>query len=188
MTKLTTPCGEITITDANGNLLEFELQDNLFRCDYSYEDDTGNLILLNTPTNYAIVIPISALDNHSEYRISLAGCKMHYGCSDEHTECVSGRSNGFCIAIGAYDINDDEKISQMEAYWHAKGYYGYIQALSQYDERSFHCYDVEMLDDYSGFRFHLIDRCAPKIEFTVAWMKITGDPDYCEDAVEFWTT
>ena len=50
-------------------------------------------------------------------------------------------------------------------------------------------YDVEMLNDYSGFSFHLIDTSLTEIELKVAWIKhrVEHAAEY-EAAVEFWTT
>ena len=46
-----------------------------------------------------------------------------------------------------------------------------------------------MLDDYSGFRFHLIDRTHAEIIFPIAWIKseVCDELNY-QCAVEFWTT
>lgn len=123
----------------------------------------------------------------------MTGAKLDFGDSDEHTEAVSGTSNGYSIAIGAYDPNDDEK------HWQACEYSSKQPEIARqriivppplYDESSFVKYDVEMLKNYSGFAFRLLDRSIQEINFPVAWVenKYKGLELYYEDAVELWTT
>lgn len=116
---------------------------------------------------------------------------MHYGDSDEHTEAVSGTANGYSIAIGSYDPNDDEKLDQAYEYTEKLGDLAgnMIICPPKYDESRFERYDVDMLEDYSGFRFHLIDGSERKLYFSIAWIKNElSDPSEYEAAVGFWTT
>lgn len=116
---------------------------------------------------------------------------MNYGDSDERTECVSGCSNGYCIALGCYSPNDDEKMKQAYDYSEKKGVlkYKFIEMPPKYDESKFIGYDVEMMDDCSGFQFHMITNHFSEITFTVAWIKSEpGYEDEYEGAVQFWTT
>lgn len=108
--------------------------------------------------NYLIVIDASVLQLGCEYKIFLVGTKLNYGDSDERTECVSGCSNGYCIALGCYSPNDDEKMKQAYDYSEKKGVlkYKFIEMPPKYDESKFIGYDVEMMDDCSGFQFHMI--------------------------------
>ena len=126
-----------------------------------------------------------------EYRIVLEGIVLEYGGSDERTVCISGNANGYCIALGSYLPNDDERMEQAYEYSKKMGYLEHrvIQEPPEFDETKFIQYDADLLDDYSGFRFHLLDFSRKEILFPIAWIK--SEPGYEEDfqgAVEFWTT
>ena len=98
--KLVTPCGVITIVDKNNNCIPFAVQKNPFDCPYSFKNAQGQTVTLHTDTNYKIVIKTSDLQKEVTHQIVLKGAQLRYGDSDEHTECISGCSNGYCIAIG----------------------------------------------------------------------------------------
>ena len=187
--SLPTPCGEITVRDENGEPCRFSVKKSLFCSDYTLYYGTEEEEAVNTDTNYHICIHTEDLAIGHVYKTSLTGCRLRFGDSDEHTQAVSGTSNGYSIAIGSYDPNDDEKLRQ--AYAHSKklGVRHRIVNPPQYDESRFVQYDVEMLEDYSGFWFRLIDRSIPEITFSVAWIenKYEDSLEY-EAAVEFWTT
>lgn len=189
--SLSTPCGEITVTDETGALCRFSVRKNLFCPDYNLFYGTEKEEAVNTDTNYEICIHTDDLITGHMYKISLTGCRLQFGDSDEHTEAVSGTWNGYSIAIGSYDPNDAEKLRQADAYSKAQGPLARtgIVLPSQYDESRFVQYDVEMLEDRSGFRFRLIDRSIPEITFSAAWIenKYEDSLEY-EAAVEFWTT
>lgn len=99
--------------------------------------------------------------------------------------------NGYSIAIGSYDPNDAEKMEQAYKYSKKQGFpaHNMIVPPSQYDESQFVEYDVEMLKDYSGFSFRLLENSIQEIKFPVAWIKNKYENllDY-EAAVELWTT
>lgn len=107
--ELITPCGKITVVNEDNECIPFSLRKNGFNCSYDFRDVTGAWIALNTDTNFDLIIETSALIRGINYRIILQGAKLEFGDSDERTECVSGRSNGYCIALGSYLPNDDEK-------------------------------------------------------------------------------
>lgn len=176
---LTTPCGNITVTDELGQTIEFSVRMN------SYSPDCDGL---NTDTNYELCINTADLEFGHTYKICVKGASLSYGDSDEHTECVSGTLNGYSIAIGSYDPNDEEKLCQAEEYSQKRGCEGTIASPPEYDKSRFEKYDVEMLDDYSGFSFQLIDRSSAWIVFLAAWIENVSDPKDCEAAVEIWTT
>lgn len=188
--KLETPCGAIYVTDEKGKKIPFSVSKNKFDCDYEFEKPTGEIKAINTLTNYSIAIRITDLRLNAKYKIFLDGAKMEYGNSDEHTECVSGEKDGYFIALGAYSHNDEEKTHQAYMYSKEKGYIdrNFIAEPSEYDESNFEWYDVEMLEDKSGFSFWLIDTKREFIFFNVAWIKSEpGEEDQYESAVQFWT-
>lgn len=182
MKILETPCGQITVTDPAGNKVAFEIQNNSYRCDYCYENEAGDLVAVNTDTNYDLRIPISGLKDNTQYQIRLSGTKLEFNDSDERTESVAGRFNGYAIAIGDYDPNDDEKDQQMRD-WGPNHPIPFV-----FDESKFRKYDVERLEDDSGFRFHLVDRDFDSICFKVAWIQCEkGWESDFESAAAFWT-
>ena len=189
--SLQTPCGDIIIEDDRGNRIPFGIERNGFDCSYDIMNGIAPQRPVNTDTNYLIVIDASVLQLGCEYKIFLEGTKLNYGDSDERTECVSGCSNGYCIALGCYSPNDDEKMKQAYDYSEKKGVlkYKFIEMPPKYDESKFIGYDVEMMDDCSGFQFHMITNHFSEITFTVAWIKSEpGYEDEYEGAVQFWTT
>ena len=189
--KLVTPCGVITIVDKNNNCIPFAVQKNPYDCPYSFKNAQGQTVTLHTDTNYKIVIKTSDLQKEVTHQIVLKGAQLRYGDSDEHTECISGCSNGYCIAIGTWLPNDDEKLRQAEDYSERMGFLKRNSIIEppQYDTSKFKEYDVEMSDDCSGYTFYLIDDTIPEITFLVAWIKGNGvDKLEYESAVQFWTT
>lgn len=188
---LKTPCGDVFVTDENNAFIPFSIQKNSFDCPYEFESMSGMLETIMTDTNYSLVIDGTLLKHGIHYRIFLSGAILDYGDSDEGTECVSGCSNGYCIAIGAYSPNDNEKMDQAYAYSKKMGFleHRFIQAPPKYDESKFIKYDIEMLEDNSGFSFHLIDDDCSEIVFKIAWIRSKpGDELHYEGAVQFWTT
>ncbi|MDE6731692.1 MAG: hypothetical protein K2J77_02290 [Oscillospiraceae bacterium] len=189
---LPTPCGEITVVDENNRRHRFSVRKNPYSPDYQMFYSTENEKSINTDTNYLLCVCADDLVLQQTYKICLTGTALHYGDSDEHTEAVSGTANGYSIAIGAYDPNDDEKIRQAYEYSSAQGYLAQKRLVSppQYDESRFEQYDVEMLEDYSGFSFRLLERSVKEITFRVAWVKHNEDVESSEyeAAVELWTT
>ena len=189
--KLVTPCGVITIVDKNNNCIPFAVQKNPYDCPYSFKNAQGQTVTLHTDTNYKIGIKTSDLQKEVTHQIVLKGAQLRYGDSDEHTECISGCSNGYCIAIGTWLPNDDEKLRQAEDYSERMGFLKRNSIIEppQYDTSKFKEYDVEMSDDCSGYTFYLIDDTISEIFFSVAWIKSNGvDELEYESAVQFWTT
>lgn len=189
---LTTPCGQISVVDEKGCKYRFSVRKNPYSPDYHLFYGTDNEKTVNTDTNYFLCVHTDDLVLKQIYRICLTGRILHYGDSDEHTEAVSGTSNGYSIAIGAYDPNDDEKVRQAYEYSSVQGCLpkNMIVRPPQYDESRFERYDVEMLEDHSGFSFRLLDCSVKEIVFRVAWVKHNegvASSEY-EAAVELWTT
>ena len=134
------------------------------------------------------MIKTSDLQKEVTHQIVLKGAQLRYGDSDEHTECISGCSNGCCIAIGTWLPNDDEKLWQAEDYSERMGFLKRNSIIEppQYDTSKFKEYDVEMTDDCSGYTFYLIDDTISEIFFSVAWIKSNGvDELEYESAVQF---
>lgn len=188
---LQTPCGEIAVIDENEKRYRFSVKRNPYHPDCHLFYGTEHEEAFNTDTNYLLCIHTDDLELRRKYKICLTGSRLHFGDSDEHTEAVSGTSNGYSIAIGAYDPNDDEKMRQADDYSSSRGDTprNMIMPPPQYDESCYVQYDVEMSEDYSGFSFRLLERSIQEIRFPVAWVKNEheGLLEY-EGAVELWTT
>ncbi len=188
---LPTPCGQISVIDENDRKYRFSVEKTSYSPDYHLFYGTENEKTINTDTNYYLRVHTDDLVLKHTYKIFLTGSVLHYGDSDEHTEAVSGTANGYSIAIGAYDPNDDEKIRQAFEYSSVQGRLPQNMLVQppRYDESCFGEYDVEMLEDYSGFSFRLLERSVKEIVFRVAWVKndYTAPSEY-EAAVELWTT
>lgn len=188
---LETPCGTVFIMDEDGTRIPFSLRKNTFDCEYDFESSTGETRTINTESNYDIVVDTSILKLNSEYRIVLECTTLEYGSSDERSVCISGKMNGFCVALGCHLPNDDEKMDQAYEYSRKMGFLEQrvIQDPPEFDESKFIQYDADILEDYSGFRFHLIDYTRKEILFPIAWIESDADDElHYQSAVEFWTT
>lgn len=154
---LPTPCGAIRVVDETNNAVPFAVTKSGFNCDYEIEYSNGDTKLVDTDTNFHLIIKSESLKKNAEYKIYLDGTQLHYGDGDEDTECVSGCSNGYCIALGSLIQNGIA---------------------------------IEMLDDYSGFSYRIVDDILPYyVSFSVAWIKSEESyEDEYEAAVQFWTT
>ena len=114
--SLATPCGCICIVDAAGNKAPFSLRENPYRPACHYNDADGVEREPQTDTNHLIMVGPALLRRGETYRITLSEKILALGNSDERTICVSGMANGYSIAIGAYDPNEEEKMRQAERY------------------------------------------------------------------------
>ncbi len=180
---LPTPCGGITVRDDRNNLVPFALRESTFAAAF----EAGSGAVYNTPHKYIIALSASMLEKGRVYRIALEGIGLCIGSSDECCECVCGSGNGFSIAIGASDPNEPEKHSQMTRSLTLEGLVYTITAAYDFDRSSFTRYDLQMLPDFSGFRFERLDDLCDEIVFPVAWLETSDDTQFeTEDAVEFW--
>lgn len=189
--ELMMPCGKVTVADEDGTCIPFAIRKNLFDCPYEFEDRAGTKVTLKPDASFSLAVAASDLTRGKFYHIMLEGTKLGYGDSDEKTECLSACTNGYCIALGTYLLNDDEKLEQAWSHSRRMGLLKYhsLAAPPEYNTGQFSGYDVEMSDDGSGFRFYLIDDSISEISFEIAWIKSDGinAPEY-ESAVQFWTT
>lgn len=186
--SLPTPCGEISVVNAENKRCRFSIRENPYHPDYYLFYGTEKEQAFHAETNYLLCVHTDDLIVGQTYKVHLIGSSLHFGDRDEHTEAVSGTANGYSIAIGAYDPNDDEKIRQACEYSSIHGLKKVVPP-PRYDESRFVQYDVKMLADHSGFSFRLLERSIQEIVFPVAWVenKYKGRCEY-EDAVKLWVT
>ena len=145
---LTTPCGDITVTDENGKKIVFSVEKILYDIEPDLFPGIDEKEIIDLDTKYEINIDVDDLKVGQSYKICLTGSKLGDGGSDEYWWAVSGTSNGYSIAIGAYDPNDHEV-----------------------DKSKYESYSLERLYDYSGFVFHMLDKSAKCVFFDVIWIK-----------------
>lgn len=100
ITKLETPCGVITVSDASGSLVPFSLKPNPYQVPYEIDKDNQPTIVLAPEQNLLICISPSDIEKNKEYFIILEGTSLDFGGSDERSVCVTGSSNGYSIGLG----------------------------------------------------------------------------------------
>jgi len=177
---LPTPCGTITVTGGRYGSVPFAVRKNGF--DPVYESYTGRLH--HTEHNYVLCVDCSRLEKGSVYTIALTGAELSVGGGDECTQCLRGTMGDYSIAIGAVDCNQWRKNEQLLAMAREKGVSLPPSSPPVYDRSEFVRYDVERLEDCSGFRFELLDDGCDEIIFPVAWIK--NEHGEGEEAAEFW--
>lgn len=188
--ELNTPIGKISVTNIDIQI-PFHIRQNKFNPEYTFYDINNKTVLhhLSTCTNYQLCIPVSNLKIGALYSIHFYGGSLHYNAGDEHIISLTNNFNNYAIGIGAYDPNDDLKCSQSYSYSKKNGFLqrNIIQEPSVYDEKCFYQYTLDVLDDFSGFSFKLLDHSIDHIFFNVAWIKMQSyDYDEYESAVDFW--
>ena len=174
VTEFETPCGLLTLTDAEGGRLSFQVQQ--FIWDYSvtiYDNLAQEEVQFVSPHQYTITVPVSSLTIGKEYILRLNGdCKCTYGDSDECAVASLVNGNNVTLSLGAQDLNDAEKDRQAEPVVQNGVLTGFRQP-SQYDESKFRSCLIFNLPDWSGYRFRLLDRTCPEILFRLAWAEHT---------------
>ena len=101
----------------------------------------------------------------SDYNISFLNGKWSYCARGENTVCVNTVIGDLVVGIGAYDPNEFN------------------------DKSDYIYYTVEVLNNYNGFSFRLLDRELKYLKFCVATAKIEQYPSIVyEDAVGYWLT
>ncbi len=181
--RLITPCGEVVVTDEKGERVLFSVRRYGF-APYRIFVGTPDEQVIEPIANYEICIDSRRLRLGERYRIRMSGIRLEFGGADERTIGVVGTANGYSLGLGAYDPNDEEKMDQDIAA---------SEDRLLYDKSRFVQYDLEMLPDFSGFSFELLDRSVAELRFPVAWI---GNPrpenarfrDAYEGAVNCWTT
>ena len=171
--KLQTPVGYFYVTSGE-DTVAFHVARNSFDVPYEIYDDHNTVIdTIHSETNYTIAVPTESLTLGKGSVIRFSAGKWDFFGPDEHTEGYTAVIDHWVVGIGGYDPNDDKKSGKD---W-------------DYSTAGFTEYDIEALDDNSGFRFWLLDRKKDYILFRVAWIEIGSYPviQY-EDAVAFWVT
>lgn len=187
--KLITPVGFFAIYDGEQKI-PFSVVRNGMDVPYEvYSDDGAAVGTIQTETNYQIVIETNSLQIGKKYIVKFSCGKWEYCDSDEHTTCYCTTVDDWVIGIGAYDPCDYWKDEQMWEYSKQQGFLerGFCQAPPIYDESCFEKYTVDVLDDFSGYRFRLFDYKSEFIWFEVAWLQAKDYPIVgYENALGLW--
>lgn len=188
--KLYTPVGEFVVESENGERISFCVRNNLFDIPYEVGDNASQVTgIINTDTNYCIVIEADKLQVGIKYRIYFTAGNWEFCDSDEHTNCYNTVIDDWVVGIGAYDPNDEEKENQARDYSKKMGYLerGFVKMPSKYDESNFRAYSVEVLNELNGFEFILFDKSKDSVVFETAWIKVEKYPtiEY-ERALGLW--
>lgn len=170
LTGFETPCGTLTLTDADGEKLPFQVQQLMWDTAVSvYDNIAQKHIPLESQNQYQITVPADTLTFGTDYILRLSGdCKFSYGDSDECALASLASHKNATLSLGAQDFNDAEKDRQAVPMMR-DGIQTGLQKPAEYDESKFREYVVFALDDWSGYRFHLIDKTCQKIIFRLAW-------------------
>ena len=170
VTEFETPCGILTLTASEGEQLPFQVQQVMWDLQVSvYDDVAQEYVPLESPQQYTIRVQADALTPGKDYILRLDGdCKFAYGDSDECAVASLAATENVTLSLGAQDLNDAEKDRQAVPLMRGGVQTG-LREPEQYDESKFREYVVFTLDDWSGYRFRLIDETCQEILFRLAW-------------------
>lgn len=190
VTEFATPCGVLRFRDDKGNILPFQIRQEIWEEDASvYDDVAGKWVPLDSQDQYTVCIPARDLTVGSEYEMRLHGDYNYtYGDSDECAVASLVTADDVTLSLGACDLNEDEKNRQAvpdfvngeRQGWHYP---------ETFDMSKMSGYLLFVLPDWSGYRFRLLDYKVPEIRFRIAWaphnIEYAEPEDYA--AVTNWT-
>lgn len=188
---LITPVGKFSIYSSNKKI-PFSVIRNNFKVPYSVYDENNNIIdEIDISDMYNILINTSVLEIGSAYKVVFSGGKWEFEDSDEHTNCYCSVIGNWAVGIGAYDPNDDEKISQIWYYSKVNGFLeqNILKSPDKYDESKFISHIIEPLPENNGYSFRMLDKSWEYVDFPVAWIEIKEySAETYKNALGFWLT
>lgn len=192
ITELASPVGIFTVKYQEKRI-PFSIKKNNFDIPVEvYDSENRNVVaMLQTETNYALIIDFSNLEIGITYKISFSCGNLKRFDSDEHTEALTTTINGYSVGIGMYNPNDDEEIEQSICYSKQRGFYTQKMIIEppSYDETKFRGYTIKQAEDKTGYYFKVLDNTLDKITFLVAWIENKSlSANKYEDALSFWLT
>lgn len=184
---LKTPVGEFTVHNRNRKI-SFSVIKNEFDVPYEIYENQNVTGEINISDTYHIIIDTSFLEIGSLYSIVFLSGKWEFCASDENTYCYCTVIDDWCVGIGIYDQNEDERLNQAL-------YYSEINSFlennipKKYDESKFVSHTFEELPENNGYSFRLLDKSWDYIQFQVAWIETEKySPDIYKKAIGFWLT
>ena len=190
VTEFATPCGVLRFRDDKGNILPFQIRQEIWEEDASvYDNIAGKWVPLDSQDQYTVCIPARDLTVGSEYEMRLYGDYNYtYGDSDECAVASLVTADDVTLSLGACDLNEDEKNRQAvpdfvdgeRQGWHYP---------ETFDMSKMSGYLLFALPDWSGYRFRLLDDTVSEIRFRLAWVPHNIEYAEPEDyaAVTNWT-
>lgn len=190
VTEFATPCGVLRFRDDKGNILPFQIRQEIREEDASvYDNIAEKWVPLDSQDQYTVCIPARNLTVGSEYEMRLYGDYNYtYGDSDECAVASLVTADDVTLSLGACDLNEDEKNRQAvpifvdgeRQEWHYP---------ETFDTSKVSGYLLFALPDWSGYRFRLLDDTVSEIRFRLAWtphnIEYAEPEDYA--AVTNWT-
>ncbi len=190
VTEFATPCGVLRFSDDQGNILSFQIRQEIWEQKAAvYDDIAEEWVPLDAQNQYTVRIAAGDLTVGTEYVMRLhGGYNYTYGDSDECAIASLVTADNVTLSLGACDLNEDEKNRQAvpdivngeRRGWH------YPDAFDTSEMRG---YLLFVLPDWSGYRFRLLDGTVPEIQFRLAWTAHTVEHAAPDDygAVTNWT-
>lgn len=189
---LQTPVGCFTVSNGNERI-RFSVARNSYDMPYGVYDYATQTVTgkIHTDTNYHILIDTSILNIGTTYTVAFSSGIWEYCDSDEHTACYCTIIGNWAVGMGAYDLNDEEKLDQALKSSEKTGLLKknrIIEYPDQFDESLFTSHTIEFSPDLRGFKFKLLDKSLAEISFEVAWIQIKDDyaSDFYISALGFW--
>lgn len=190
VTEFATPCGVLRFRDDKGNILPFQIRQEIWDEDESvYDNIAKKWMPLNSQDQYTVCISAHELTVGSEYEMRLNGDYNYtYGDSDECAVASLVTADDVTLSLGACDLNEDEKNRQAVPVFVDAERRGWNYPET-FDTSKMCGYLLFALPDWSGYRFRLLDYKVPEIRFRLAW--VPHNIEYAEPddyaAVTNWT-
>lgn len=190
VTEFATPCGVLRLRDDNGNILSFQIRQEIWEQSASvYDDVAGKWVPLDAEHQYTVRIAAADLTVGSEYVLQLHGDYNYaYGDSDECAVASLVTAKDVTLSLGACDLNEDEKNRQAVPDF-VNGEQNGRKYPETFDTSEMRGYLLFVLPDWSGYRFRLLDDTVSEIRFRLAWVphniEYAKPDDYA--AVTNWT-
>ena len=190
VTEFATPCGVLRFRDDKGNILPFQIRQEIWEEDASvYDNIAGKWVPLDSQDQYSVCIPARDLTVGSEYEMRLYGDYNYtYGDSDECAVASLVTADDVTLSLGACDLNEDEKNRQAVPDF-VDGEQNGWKYPETFDTSKMSGYLLFVLPDWSGYRFRLLDDTVSEIRFRLAWVPHNIEYAEPEDyaAVTNWT-
>lgn len=119
---LKTPVGEFAVYSGNRKI-NFSVIKNDFDIPYQIYENQNVTGEINISDTYHIIIDTSFLEIGSLYSIVFSSGKWEFCTSDENAYCYCTVIDNWCVGIGIYDQNEDERLNQALYYSEINGFH-----------------------------------------------------------------